>query len=361
MHSRFVTRTTSLISHPRATARRKIAFQALLVTGLILLSPLAAAQTGITRAFGSETPADSLDIIDSPTLDLSQLPVSEDGFLMKSGGQTTSADRGELSDIIEYQVESGDTLGSIAQRFGVSVDTLLSENDGITAKNLKVDSTIRILPVSGITYTVTAGDTLDSIAAAYQVDTDALARQNNIPSGATLTEGQHLIIPGAKKPGAAPAPTPAATKAPARTVTKQPHQRTIPTPSDSDGGDQSGKWMIKPTDGIYTRYFSQAHYAVDIADRSEPPVHAAAAGTVSRSQCGWNGGYGCMIVVDHGNGMQTLYAHLSKLEANVGDSVSQGEEIGIMGNTGRVYGTTGIHLHFEVIQNGQKRNPLAYY
>jgi len=82
---------------------------------------------------------------------------------------------------------------------------------------------------------------------------------------------------------------------------------------------------------------------------------------VVKSQCGWNGGYGCVVVLDHGDGFQTLYAHLSELAAAVGDSVGQGSQIGTMGNTGRVYGATGIHLHFEVVDNGVKKNPLAYY
>ena len=121
--------------------------------------------------------------------------------------------------------------------------------------------------------------------------------------------------------------------------------------------------MIKPTIGEYTTYFGgrRGHWAVDIADVSKPPIKAAADGTVVKSQCGWNSGYGCVIVLDHGDGFQTLYAHLSELDVTVGGVVKQGWKIGTMGNTGRVYGKTGIHLHFEVVDNGRKKNPLAYY
>jgi murein DD-endopeptidase MepM/ murein hydrolase activator NlpD len=123
---------------------------------------------------------------------------------------------------------------------------------------------------------------------------------------------------------------------------------------------KSGK-LLFPTIGKYTQYFKPGHYAVDIANQQAPENLAADAGVVEKAKCGWNGGYGCYVMLNHGNGMQTLYAHMGKIFVTVGEQVTRGQVIGKMGNTGRVYGMTGIHLHFEVIINGVKRNPIAFF
>jgi len=114
--------------------------------------------------------------------------------------------------------------------------------------------------------------------------------------------------------------------------------------------------------GSITNGYKAGHYAIDIADRSKPAVWAAGGGTVVKASSGtWGGGYGNHVIIDHGNGVKTLYAHLDSLNVYDGQAVSQGDVIGIMGNTGRVYGATGIHLHWEVIDNGVKKNPTLYY
>jgi murein DD-endopeptidase MepM/ murein hydrolase activator NlpD len=96
--------------------------------------------------------------------------------------------------------------------------------------------------------------------------------------------------------------------------------------------------------------------ALDLANPSSPPVISADTGVVSFAGC-INWGYGCHIIVDHGNGYQTLYAHLSSINVSVGQSVGRGEGIGIMGSTGR---STGTHLHFEIRSGGVLQDPLAY-
>jgi murein DD-endopeptidase MepM/ murein hydrolase activator NlpD len=96
--------------------------------------------------------------------------------------------------------------------------------------------------------------------------------------------------------------------------------------------------------------------ALDIANPGAPPILAADSGTVSYAGClSW--GYGCYVIIDHGNGYQTLYAHLSRYSVSSGQSVSQGQTIGIMGSTGR---STGVHLHFEIRREGQLLNPLNF-
>jgi murein DD-endopeptidase MepM/ murein hydrolase activator NlpD len=87
-----------------------------------------------------------------------------------------------------------------------------------------------------------------------------------------------------------------------------------------------------------------------------PPVFAAKSGKVAFS--GWLGGYGHLIIIDHGNSTRTYYAHLSQDFVKAGDSVTQGETIGHIGTTGR---STGPHLHFEIRKNGKPTNPLSYF
>jgi len=105
--------------------------------------------------------------------------------------------------------------------------------------------------------------------------------------------------------------------------------------------------------------FFQAVYGLLglIACNYGQPIYAADAGTVVKAKGGWNGGYGVEIVIDHGAGKQTVYAHLNNLYMKVGESVAKGQAIGAMGSTGR---STGPHLHFEVRTGGVRRNPLYY-
>ena len=100
---------------------------------------------------------------------------------------------------------------------------------------------------------------------------------------------------------------------------------------------------------------SRFHSGADIAAPLETPIYAAAEGEVILA--GRNGGYGETVVIDHGETYETLYAHLNSIDVSVGDQVEKGEEIGGMGTTGR---STGVHLHYEIIRNGEHVNPYLY-
>jgi murein DD-endopeptidase MepM/ murein hydrolase activator NlpD len=117
-----------------------------------------------------------------------------------------------------------------------------------------------------------------------------------------------------------------------------------------------GDWG-KVTEGQITNGYKAGHYALDIADRSKPPIWAARGGVIITAEYGWNGGYGNYIIIDHGDGFQTLYAHNEELYVAEGDTVTKGQVISKMGNTGRVYGATGIHVHYECVSDGVKINP----
>lgn len=117
--------------------------------------------------------------------------------------------------------------------------------------------------------------------------------------------------------------------------------------------------FIRPTTGYISSYYGPRwgsfHYGIDIANSSGTAIIAADGGTVTKAK--YEGSYGNMIIIDHGNGYQTAYAHLSKIGVHVGQKVDKGEWIGKMGSTGH---STGPHLHFEVRVNGVKKNPLNY-
>lgn len=115
-------------------------------------------------------------------------------------------------------------------------------------------------------------------------------------------------------------------------------------------------WPTSPR-GI-TQYFGRYHTGVDISNSQKEEVYASADGIVEFK--GWLGGYGNALIINHQDGYKTLYAHLSAFRVEENQEVKQRQVIGFQGNTGSVRGVTGIHLHFEIIYNGVKLNPLGY-
>lgn len=257
------------------------------------------------------------------------------------GAETLISDlpKGE---IVEYRVEEGDTVSSIAQKFGVSIDTIMWENDLKSVDAIKVRQILKILPVTGVKHQVKRGETVYSIAKYYGVDAQNIVDYpfNSFSNDETfaLAAGQNIIVPD----GVEPKLVPVVPRSVARTV----------APIAGVVGEGNFIW---PTVGTVTQRFSWYHRAVDIANRSNPPVVAAATGSVVAA--GWNGGgYGNYVVIDHGNGYQTLYAHMLKdIAVSAGQKVQQGQRLGTMGSTGR---STGTHLHFEIKSAGGNLNPL---
>jgi murein DD-endopeptidase MepM/ murein hydrolase activator NlpD len=276
--------------------------------------------------------------------------MTEDGFLLKPALNSAQGDRSTANEIFAYQVESGDTLSSVAQRFGVKKETLIMENDLWRNSSLRTGMVVKILPVDGISHLVQKGDTIEKIAKKYNVAQNVITKQNQLADGEDLLTGTALIIPGATKSQPVYA---------AKTVVGKTAPGSV---AGYYGGSSKGR-LIWPTLSAarLTQGFHSGHYALDIANRNRGPIFAAAAGKVVKASYGWNGGYGNVIIIDHGNGMQTLYGHNEKLYVTEGQYVEQGQTISWMGNTGRVYGATGIHVHFEVRINGVKYNPMNFF
>ena len=294
-----------------------------------------------------------MDFVEQGTEGILSDIMTEDGFLLKPALNSTEGDRSTANEIFAYEVQPGDTLSSLAQRFSVKKETLMMENDLWNANSLRSGMTLKILPVDGISHVVQKGDTVEKIAKKYEVEAEEIIRQNQLETDDVLLADTALIIPGGKKEVAPPVTT--TTYAGGNTAPSNPS-------AYSYSGSSSGR-LIWPTLGAakLTQGFRSGHYAIDIANRAKGPIFAAAGGRVIKAAYGWNGGYGNYIIIDHGNGMQTLYAHNEKLYVTEGQYVDQGQTISWMGNTGRVYGVTGIHLHFEVRINGVKYNPMNFF
>ena len=257
------------------------------------------------------------------------------------------------SQVSVYTVHSGDTLSGIAAMFGVSVNTILWAND-IKNGVIHEGDQLVILPVNGIEHTVAKGETIASLAATYHADAQNIASYNGLPPDGSLAVGTQIMIPD----GTLSAPiAPKATTPPAKNKGKKGspavHPHTVhgaPTSSFEPYLGGSGPalpgYFSWPVAGGQITQGLHGWNAVDIGASRGTPIYAAAAGTVIVARSGgWNGGYGSYVVVSHPNGTQTLYAHMSEVMASIGEQVSQGETLGLVGATGKA---TGAHLHFEV-------------
>lgn len=244
------------------------------------------------------------------------------------------------TELVEYVVGEGDTIWAIAEKFGISVSTMLWEN------NLTFNSTIRpgqkllILPVSGITHVVHKGETLESIAKRYHAAVDEIREYNKVALE-RIALGTKLIIPGGR-PYVAPEVRPA-------------KRREVLSPP-ALAVKSLGKLFWPTLSRRITQYFKWRHAGLDIGDKLGNPIYAAESGVVEYA--GWGrGGWGYTVVVNHGNGLKTRYAHASKVLAETGQQVQKGESLALIGSTGR---STGPHLHLSVYLNGRPVNPLQY-
>lgn len=246
--------------------------------------------------------------------------------------------------IIEYTVEAGDIVSAIAAKFGVDSDTIRWENNLASVNDIKPGQVLKILPVTGVSHKVTRGETIYSIATKYQANAQAVVDFpfNTFTDNETfaLAVGQVLIVPEGKKPNQVP---------------WSPALATRRTP-DAGAVSATGQF-VWPQGGLITQRFVWYHKGIDIANSALPAVLAADAGTVTVA--GWpdSQGYGNRIIIDHGNGFSTLYAHLSRVYVAAGQTVKRGDAIGQEGSTGR---STGPHLHFEMRKGGVAVNPLQY-
>jgi len=243
-----------------------------------------------------------------------------------------------------YTIQPDDTIAGIAAQFNISTNTVLWANGLSGSDTINVGDHLTILPTTGVLHTVNSGDTLLAIAHKYDVDAKEVAEYNNLTDTSKLSVGQKLIVPdGYIAPQAAPRISPEQT-------------RIADGPVPPSSGDTAAGFIWPTTSKHISQYFRWGHTGIDIDNRSLPPVYAAASGTVEFA--GFLGGYGNLVIINHGGGLVTYYAHNSAIYVSKGASVNQGQTISKVGSTGR---STGPHLHFEVRKQGRPVNPLGMY
>jgi murein DD-endopeptidase MepM/ murein hydrolase activator NlpD len=247
--------------------------------------------------------------------------------------------------VLEYDVQEGDTVSSIAEKFGITEDTIRWQNNLASKNQIKVGQTLQILPVAGMSHKVQKGDTVYSIAKKYESSPQGIVDfpYNTFTNDETfeLAVGQVVIVPDGIKPE--------------EKVYWSSTTRYNQLTPDAGTVVASGSF-VWPASGQISQRYAWYHKGIDIANRAAPNILAADSGKVVMA--GWPDGYGYgnRVLIDHGNGYRTLYAHLSSIYVVPGQSVARGAAIGKMGSTGR---STGVHLHFEIIANGSYLNPLG--
>lgn len=232
-----------------------------------------------------------------------------------------------------YEVKKGDSLSTVAKLFGVSKNTIIWAND-LKSESIVPGTTLVILPMTGIKHTVKKGDTLLTIAKKYKADADDIAKFNGLPRDEALALGDTVLVPEGEI---------------TVTVTKKTSSGKVVVSGkvlDSYTSSAPDGFFVRPLLGGRKTQELHGHNGIDFGAPKGSSVLASASGRVILAKSGgYNGGYGSMIIIAHDGGIQTVYSHLSKVNVVIGQSVSQGQTIGAVGNTGK---STGPHLHFEV-------------
>lgn len=279
-------------------------------------------------------------IVDGTTTDGADLSATSDQESLQAVSgpmrvSTEDIDFPTTDTISVYEVKKGDTIEEIAKLFNVSVNTIMWANN-LTSRAVTKGTTLIILPITGIKHSVKKGDTIASVARKYNADAGDVASYNGVSVGATLTIGDTILVPEGEIEVIQP-----------KVAVKSKSSKIVRTKVlDVFSYSAPGDFFVRPVNGGRRTQGIHGHNGIDIAATPGTPVLAAATGRVIAVKVGgYNGGYGNMIIIAHDKGIQTVYAHLRSVSVITGQSVTRGEQIGELGNTGR---STGPHLHFEV-------------
>ena len=279
----------------------------------------------------------------STNLDLASSEQAQQSIIVGENVFETQVSEKPRDTVITYTVQKGDTISTIAQKFGISEETIKWAND-LSSDSIAISDQLKILPVTGIAHKVLKGDTVYTIAKKYDTEAQKVVdfpfNDFTNPETFALVEGQMLIVPDGIKPSVRP------------TFRRPTYIAQGPTSFSASG-------FTWPVRGGISQFASWYHMALDISSDFGVPVVAAQSGTVTKVNVGsWDGGYGTNIAVSDGSGFETLYAHMSGVNVGIGSSVVAGKTVvGWVGMSGR---TTGPHLHFEIRRGGVLTNPLAY-
>lgn len=267
---------------------------------------------------------------------------------LKSGGQQENT----------YEVQQGDTLYGICEKLGVTYDELKEMNPNVSEEmTIHVGDTF----VTQEEVPLLTVETIETAVFAETIDYKTIKKESS-----SHYVGETIVTTEGKKGKARI--TARLTKENGKTVSREDIDREV-IKEPVDKVVVKGTKKVPPTHGtgtfsrpvsvsVYRGYgmrWGRMHYGLDYAAPIGTTIRAADGGTVSK--VGWSGAYGLRIVIEHGNGFKTLYAHCSSVSVSAGQKVYKGQTIGAVGNTGR---STGPHCHFEVFKNGSNVNPASY-
>lgn len=299
--------------------------------------------------------------IELPSFDIADS--SEAGVPRRSELHTVFPERPRM-EVIRYQVQEGDTVFGIAGKFNLKPESILWGNYDVLQDDphrLKPGQQLNIAPVDGTLYTWHDGDGLRGVANFFGVQPEDIVQcpGNNLdpgvdPAEVDLEAGTLLIVPGGSRQLVTWSAPRITRSNPA--VAKILGAGACGTIADGAVGTGTFIWPA-PSTSLSGYDYSSIHPAIDIAGDTGHAIFASDSGVVVYS--GWNDwGYGYVVVLDHGNGWQTLYAHLSAINVGCGQSVAQGAVIAAMGSTGN---SSGPHLHFEMMHDDYgKVNPRNF-
>ncbi|UZQ48897.1 peptidoglycan DD-metalloendopeptidase family protein [Clostridium kluyveri] len=249
-----------------------------------------------------------------------------------------------------YTVTAGDSLESIATAYNIKVNIIAESNKLSLNATLTEGQVLEFPSIDGVLYKVQSGETLWDLALLNKVDFNRIVEINELEAPEKLKLGQKIIIPGVDKVKPLASNTTTSTKKNSASNKTLSRGGSIPTIISASLPVQ-GKLSSK-----YGPRWGRQHAGIDIAAPTGTDVFASMDGKVTFS--GWDdGGYGNLVIIDHGNGLQSYYAHNSKLLVEKGEYVNKGTQIADVGNTGN---STGPHSHFEIRKNGSPVNPYTY-
>lgn len=335
-----LTSFTHLLAKNIKTVLISFAISLAIVTALVFTAKLVQKKINFTNPLQLQK-EDSLDIENLNKLMASfalegTLNVDEKGNILDGNANVNALQLfTEPVTFRTYTVASGDTISGIAKKFGLTnISTLISVNDIGNVRQLAAGQKLKIPSIDGIIYTVKSGDSLNSIVTKYGVKLESLIDVNELTTE-ILQKGQQLFIPGIGLDS--------------QTLRNAMGDMfKLPISEKFRWSSPYGS-RIDPIAGV-----KSFHTGVDMACPTGTPILASMSGRVTTT--GINRVYGNYVIIDHGNGYQTLYAHMSKIIATKGQWVSQGTRIGLVGSTGY---STGPHLHFTVYKNGKLVNPMT--
>lgn len=288
---------------------------------------------------------DATNVESAPVVDV---PVVLDVALSPAFVPLTFVGRKPEHEFQIYRVERGDTPNGIAEKFGIQAATLLGGNPQLSQESnlLQTGVDLIILPIDGVLHDVQPGDSLESISSQYGVPVETIIgyAPNNLEFPYRLYPETQVMVPGAVRDVFVWTPP------------------TLDAVRGSSGSGVAplivgtGTFIYPVNSRNFTQYFWYGHPGIDIALGEGTAAVASDTGTVTFA--GWNlYGYGNLIVINHGNGYETFYAHLNGINVVPGQIVYQGNVIGSTGNTGN---SSGPHIHFEVRINGAQDDPCWY-